>query len=78
MNLDNNELQQVARHFGHSIEVHHSYYRAHHELVEKSTIAKLLMASEDTSLHKYVSIILLFHYLYTIFSGFSLAREDSG
>lgn len=39
------ELQIVARHFGHSFEVHQSYYRKHDEMIEKSKIAKLLMLS---------------------------------
>lgn len=46
MNLTPNEQQQVARHFGHTFEVHQSYYRKHDELIEKSKIAKLLMLSE--------------------------------
>jgi hypothetical protein len=55
LNLGGTELNQVAKHFGHDIEVHHSYYRQHDELIEKSTIAKLLLLSEQGKIHTQVS-----------------------
>ena len=51
LNLTPTDLQQVARHFGHTFEVHQSYYRQHDELIEKSKIAKLLMLSEDGNMN---------------------------
>ncbi len=57
MDLQPNQVSQIAKHLGHTIEVHHSYYRKHDEMIEKAKVSKLLYLSEHGKLHQFVSFL---------------------
>lgn len=46
LNLDQQELEQVARYMGHDIRVHHDFYRQTDKTLQLSKISKLLFAVE--------------------------------
>ena len=51
--LDKEELEWLADHLGHSIEVHRDFYRLQESTLEMSKVSKLLMAIESGSIHKF-------------------------
>jgi hypothetical protein len=53
MSLGPEEQEWVARHLGHDLTVHKEFYRLHPSAIELSKISKLLIASEQGSLHKF-------------------------
>ena len=53
MQLDNQELEWVANHLGHNLEVHRSFYRLPNELLQVAKVSQLLLASEQGRLHQY-------------------------
>lgn len=42
--LEENELTWLTRHMGHSLQVHHTFYRIHEDAIELSKMGKLLLA----------------------------------
>ena len=53
MQLDNQQLEWVANHLGHSIDVHRSFYRLPNELLQVAKVSQLLLASEQGRIHQY-------------------------
>lgn len=54
ISLDKEELEWIADHLGHSIEVHRDFYRLQESTLEMCKVSKLLMAVENGSIHKLV------------------------
>ena len=54
MQLEENELEWLCTHMGHSIDVHRNFYRLPAAALELAKISKLLIASEEGSVHKQV------------------------
>ena len=50
LNLDENQLEQVADYMGHTISVHRGYYRLPENTLQTAKVAKLLMAMEKGNL----------------------------
>ena len=50
--LDKEELEWVADHLGHNIEIHREFYRLQENVLEMSKVSKLLMTIESGSVHK--------------------------
>ncbi|KAJ8043557.1 hypothetical protein HOLleu_10700 [Holothuria leucospilota] len=47
LSMDNNELDWLARHLGHDINIHRQFYRLHESSLELTKVAKLLMLTDD-------------------------------
>lgn len=47
LNMTNDELKMLADHMGHNINIHTDIYRLQTSLIEKTKVAKLLLASEN-------------------------------
>ena len=47
LNLQENELEWLARHLGHDIRVHREYYRLQESTLELAKVSKLLMAVDE-------------------------------
>ena len=47
MRLTENEMDQVAMHLGHDLNVHRRYYRLQHSTVELSKVSRLLLSTEN-------------------------------
>ena len=47
LSLNANELEWLATHMGHSLDVHKEYYRLHDSTLELAKISKLLMAIDN-------------------------------
>ena len=47
LNLEENELDWLARHLGHDIRVHREYYRLQESTLELAKVSKLLMAVDE-------------------------------
>lgn len=52
LGLKSNELEQLATHMGHNIEVHREYYRLPQETLLLAKMSKLLSVAEKGELHK--------------------------
>lgn len=46
LNLNNTELEELARHMGHELSVHRKFYRLQEDVIELSKISKLLLLVE--------------------------------
>ncbi len=53
LDLPDQEISWLARHLGHSEDVHCQYYRKHDRTIELGKVAKLLIASQTGTLHQY-------------------------
>lgn len=53
LDLNPQEMEWVATHLGHTLNVERTYYRVMSSTLEKAKIAKLLMLSDSGSLDKY-------------------------
>jgi hypothetical protein len=53
MNLAENEMDWLARHLGHDLNVHREFYRQHESAIEIAKISRLLLSSEKGEIHKY-------------------------
>lgn len=51
--MESSELQMLADHLGHSVNIHTNVYRLQQNLIERSKVAALLTAVEKGSIHKY-------------------------
>lgn len=68
-------MNMIADHLGHSVNIHTSIYKLQQQLIEKSKVAKILIAIEEGNIHKLDSatetdIINM--------SDIHIAAEDSG
>ena len=54
ISLEKEELEWLADHLGHSIEVHREFYRLQESTLEICKVSKLLMAIESGAIHKLV------------------------
>ena len=54
ISLQKEELEWIADHLGHSIDVHRNFYRLQESTLEICKVSKLLMAVDSGSLHKLV------------------------
>ena len=50
IDLSSNELDWLARHLGHDINVHHDFYRKHESTLELAKVSKLLVAVDQGQL----------------------------
>ena len=46
LNLQNHELDQLAKFMGHNINVHREFYRLPHDVMQTAKVVKILMAME--------------------------------
>ena len=53
INLEKGELEWLANHLGHDLEVHKSFYRLHESTVELSKVSRLLLAVDSGCTAKY-------------------------
>ena len=53
MQLEENELEWLCTHMGHSIDVHRNFYRLPTAALELAKISKLLIASEEGNVHQF-------------------------
>ena len=53
LNLKENELDVIARHLGHDINVHRKFYRLQDSTLELSKVTKLLLAMDGGNAHNY-------------------------
>ena len=53
MNMSEAELQLVADHMGHSVNIHTTVYRLQQNLMERSKMALILEAAEQGACHRY-------------------------
>ena len=54
--MNQSELQLLADHMGHNLAIHTDHYRLQTSLLEKSKVARLLMAVENgVSMNKYAT-----------------------
>lgn len=53
MSLSTNEMDWVAEHLGHSIDVQKNYYRMMSTTIEKTKIAKLLILADNGTIDQY-------------------------
>jgi len=56
--LTNVELEELARHMGHELSVHRSFYRLQEDVIELAKVSKLLIAVEEGKAHKYKGVPL--------------------
>ena len=52
-NLDNNQLEWVCRHLGHTTEVHKTHYRQMSGAIERIQVAKLLLLQDMNLTQKF-------------------------
>ena len=52
------ELQEVARHMGHELNVHRKFYRLQEDVIELAKISKLLLAVENGEAHHFSGMSL--------------------
>jgi len=52
MDMTGDELKLVADHMGHSVDIHTNVYKLQSSLLERTKVAKVLMALEDGNLGK--------------------------
>ncbi|PAA76011.1 hypothetical protein BOX15_Mlig016835g4 [Macrostomum lignano] len=50
LELNENELGWLSRHLGHSLQVHHTFYRIHERTIELAKVGKLMLAIESGKL----------------------------
>ena len=50
--LDDQDINQVLNHMGHTWDVHRDYYRQYDKVVERLDIAKLLLIQDTNKLHE--------------------------
>ena len=50
--LDDQDINQVLNHMGHTWDVHRDYYRQYDKVVERLDIAKLLLIQDNNKLHE--------------------------
>lgn len=53
LSLTNGELEQLANHLGHDVNVHKQYYRLPQEILFLAKVSKVLIAAENGQLAKY-------------------------
>ena len=53
MNLNNNDIELLSNHLGHSLNVHHKYYRLHESTLETTKVVKLLSLVNSGNISKY-------------------------
>ncbi|KAJ8049081.1 hypothetical protein HOLleu_01656 [Holothuria leucospilota] len=53
LNLNRNELEQLANHLGHDVNVHQQYYRLPQEVLFLAKVSKVLLAAEKGNLSAY-------------------------
>ena len=53
MNLDDNQLEWVANHLGHSLQVHRAFCRLPSEVLQVCKVSQLLLAAESGAVHQY-------------------------
>lgn len=53
LNINNHEMEQVADHMGHDLNVNEKYYRLSQDVLERTKIASILSAIESGELKKY-------------------------
>ena len=46
-NLNSNEIECLANHLGHSVDIHQEYYRLHDNAIELSKVSRLLLAVDS-------------------------------
>ena len=51
--MNDAELKIVADHMGHNVNIHTEVYRLQSSLIEKTKVAKILMALENGTISKY-------------------------
>ena len=51
--MTDDELKMLADHMGHNINIHTDIYRLQTSLVEKTKVAKLLLASENRGIDRF-------------------------
>lgn len=56
--LDNQSLEEVARHMGHELTTHRHYYRMQDDVIELAKVSKLLLALESGKAHQYRNMSL--------------------
>lgn len=50
--MQESELQMIADHMGHSINIHTHVYRLQQHSIEKSKVARILLAADEGTLHR--------------------------
>ena len=53
LNLEGNELEWLARHLGHNLDVHKEYYRLQDSTIELAKVSKLLLALDEGNADKF-------------------------
>lgn len=53
VDLDDREMNWLARHMGHDLSVHKEYYRLHENTIELSKVSRLLLAVDEGSAGKW-------------------------
>jgi len=56
--MQENEVQEVARHMGHELAVHRKCYRLQEHVIELEKKSKLLLALESGKAHKFKGVSL--------------------
>ena len=51
--MGKNELQMVADHMGHHLDIHTQVYRMESDLAERTKVARVLLAAEQGGLHRH-------------------------
>lgn len=54
LDLEDKELDWLARHMGHDIRVHREYYRLHESTIELAKVSKILAVVDEGSISKWV------------------------
>ena len=58
MDLDEKELDWLARHMGHDIRIHREFYRLHHSTIELTKVGKLLTAVDQGKVGNFTGMSL--------------------
>ena len=53
IDMTGSELDWLARHLGHDIQVHRDFYRLHESTVELAKVSKLLIAVDEGKAHQW-------------------------
>lgn len=53
MDMKGSELAMVADHMGHSVNIHTKVYKLQQNLIERTKVAKILVAVEQGTIHKF-------------------------
>ena len=56
MNITNMELEELARHMGHELSVHRSFYRLQEDVTELAKVSKLLLTVERGEAHRFAGL----------------------